>query len=153
VRHGARSRLVGDPVFRHDETYRAQRRCLTHHLAETSLVPILPARVPRTATLPWVPEGSGFKRSARGRVLASSVIEVRAILPSSYGAELASLRLQRFGLLLAFAACCGSVILSESGQPVFLECPSNSSRLRRRSRRAWHGARSQHRAFEWGNAV
>ncbi len=30
---------------------RAPRRCLTHHLAETSLVPFLPARVPGTATL------------------------------------------------------------------------------------------------------
>src|SRR5258708_40332617 len=92
-------------MFRHNEAYRAQRRCLTHHLHETSLVPILPARVPRTATLSCVPEGSGFKRSARGCVLPSSVIEVRAILPSPYGAELASLRLQRFGLLLAFSAC------------------------------------------------
>jgi hypothetical protein len=130
------SHLVGDPVFRHHETYRAQRRCLTHHLAETSLVPILPTRVPRTATLFQVEKGSGFKRSARGRVLPSSVIEVRAILPSPYCAELASLRLQRFGLVLAFAACCCSVFLSESGKPVFLECPSNSSRLRRRSHRA-----------------
>src|SRR5258708_28224892 len=131
-------------MCRHNKTYRAPRRCLTHHLHETSLVPILPTRVPRTATLSCVPEGSGFKRSARGRVLASSVIEVRAILPSPYCAELASLRLQRFGLLLAFAACCCSVILSESRQPVFLECPSNSSRLRRPSRRASHTARTQY---------
>src|SRR5260370_15500498 len=123
-------------MFRHNETYRAQHRCLTHHLHETSLVPILSARVPRTATLFQVQKGSGCKRSARGRVLPSSVIEVRAILPSPYCAELASLRLQRFGLLLAFAACCCSVILSESGKPVFLESPSNSSRLHRRSHRA-----------------
>src|SRR5260370_41948602 len=93
-------------MFRHNETYRAQRRYLTHHLHETSLVPILPARVPRTATLSSVPEGSGFKRSARGRVLPSSVIEVRAILPSPYSAELASLRLRRFGLVLCVSACC-----------------------------------------------
>jgi hypothetical protein len=47
-----------------------------HHLYETSLVPILPARVPKTATLSRVQKGSGCKRSARGRVLPSSVIEV-----------------------------------------------------------------------------
>src|SRR5260370_8516935 len=134
-------------MFRHNETYRAQRRCLTHHLHETSLVPILPARVPRTATLSCVPEGSGCKRSARGCVLPSSVIEVRAILPSPYGAELASLRLQRFGLLLAFAACCCSVFLSESGKPVFLESPSNSIRLLRRSHRASHTPRSHYRPY------
>src|SRR5205807_6642621 len=128
-----RSPSVGNPVFRHNETFLAPRRYLTHHLHETSLVPILPARVPGTATSSWVQKGSGFKRSARGCVLPSSVIEVRAILPSPYGAELASLRLQRFGLVLAFAACCGSVFLSESGKPVFLKSPSNSSRLRRRS--------------------
>jgi len=94
-----RSPSVGNPVFRHNETFLAPRRCLTHHLHETSLVPILPARVPGTATSSWVQKGSGSKRSARGRVLPSSVIEVRAILPLPYGAELASLRLQRFGLL------------------------------------------------------
>ena len=115
-----------------------------HHLHEASLAPILPARIPRTATLFRVQKGSGCKRSARGRVLPSSVIEVRAILPSLYCAELASLRLQRFGLLLAFSACCCSVFLSESGKPVFLASPSSSSRLRRRSHRASHGARSQH---------
>src|SRR5215470_9705884 len=93
-------------MFRRDETYRAQRRCLTHHLPETSLVPILPVRIPRTATLSRVPEGSGLKRSARGCVLPSSVIEVRAMLPSPYCAELASLKLQRFRFSLAFAACC-----------------------------------------------
>jgi hypothetical protein len=102
-------------VFRHDETCRAQRRCLTHHLPETSLVPILPARVPRTATLSQVQKGSGCKRSARGRVLPSSVIEVRAILPSPYCAELAGLKLQRFGFLPAFLACCCSFFLSELG--------------------------------------
>jgi len=69
-------------MFRHDETYRAQRRCLTHHLYGTSLVPILSVRVGRTATLSCLQKGSGFKRSARGRVLPSSVIEVRAILLS-----------------------------------------------------------------------
>ena len=82
-----RSPSLGNPVFRHDETFRAQRRCLTHHLDETSLVPILPARVPGTATLLRIQKGSGFKRSTRGRVLPSSVIEVRAILPSPYCAE------------------------------------------------------------------
>src|SRR5260221_12633679 len=123
-------------MFRHDETYLVPRRCLTHHLPETSLVPIPPARIPRTATLSWVPEGSGCKPSARGCVLPSSVIEVRAILLSPYCAELASLRLQRFGLSLAFSASCCSLSLSESGQPVFLEYPSNSSRLHRRSHRA-----------------
>jgi hypothetical protein len=108
-------------VFRHHKTFLAPRRCLTHHLYETSLAPILPARVPGTATSSWVQKGSGFKRSARGRVLPSSVIEVRAILPSPYCAELAGLRLQRFGLLPAFSACCCSFFLSESGEPVFLE--------------------------------
>jgi len=73
---------------------------------------------------------------------------LRAILLSPYGAELASLRLQRFGPSLAFSASCCPLSLSESGQPVFLEYPSNSSRLHRRSHRAWHGARSQHRHHE-----
>src|SRR5438132_14130566 len=123
-------------MFRHDGTSRAPRRCLTHHLHETSLVPILSARVSRTATLSRIRKGSGFKRSARGRVLPSSVIEVRAMLLSPYGAELASLKLQRFGFLPAFSACCCSVFLSESGEPVFLEPPSSSSRLHRRSHRA-----------------
>ncbi len=45
-----RSPSLGNPVFRHDETYRASCRCLTHHLHETSLVPIPSARIPRTAT-------------------------------------------------------------------------------------------------------
>jgi hypothetical protein len=45
-----RSPSVGNPVFRHHETLRASCRCLIHHLHETSLVPILPARIPRTAT-------------------------------------------------------------------------------------------------------
>src|SRR5260370_24417622 len=110
-------------MFRHNETYRAQHRCLTHPLHETSLVPILPARVPRTATLSRVPEGSGCKRSARGRVLPSSVIEVRAILPSPYCAELASLRLQRFGLSVAFTASYCSVCLSASRNPPSLSSP------------------------------
>jgi hypothetical protein len=123
-------------MFRHDETYLAQRRCLTHHLHETSLVPILSARVSRTATLSRIWKGSGFKRSARGRVLASSVIEVRAMLLSPYCTELASLGLQRFGLLLAFSAGYCPLSLSGSGEPVFLEYPSNSSRLHRRSHRA-----------------
>ncbi len=70
-----RSPSLGNPVFRHDETSRAQRRCLTHHLHEASLAPILPARIPRTATLFRVQKGSGCKRSARGRVLPSSVLE------------------------------------------------------------------------------
>jgi hypothetical protein len=88
------------------------------------------------ATLFRVRKGPGFKRSARGCVLPSSVIEVRAILLSPYGAELASLKLQRFRFLPAFAACCCSLFLSEPGQPVFLESPSSSSRLHRRSHRA-----------------
>src|SRR6266851_3464429 len=102
-------------MFRHDETSRASCRCLMHHLHETSLVPILPVRVPRTATLFRVQKGSGCKRSARGRVLPSSVIEVRAMLPSPYCAELASLKLQRFGFLPAFSACCCSLPLSGLG--------------------------------------
>ena len=118
------------------EDVRAQRRCLIHYLHETSLVPILSLRVLRTATLSRVAKGSGLKRSARGCVLPSSVIEVRAILLSPYCAELASLKLQRFRFSLAFTACCCSLFLSEPGQPVFLKPPSSSSRLRRRSHRA-----------------
>src|SRR5438445_13828948 len=123
-------------MFRHDGTSRAPRRCLTHHLHETSLVPILLARVSGMATLSRVRKGSGFKRSARGCVLPSSVIEIRAVWPSPWDAELASLKLQRFGFLPAFAACCCSLFLSESGEPVFLEPSSSPSRLRRRSHRA-----------------
>jgi hypothetical protein len=118
------------------EDVRAQRRCLIHHLHETSLVPILSLRVLRTATLSRVSKGSGLKRSARGCVLPSSVIEVRAILLSPSCAELASLKLQRLRFSLAFTACCGSLFLSEPGQPVFLKPPSSSSRLHRRSHRA-----------------
>ncbi len=109
-------------MFRHDETYERNvgaSHTSPHHLHETSLVPILSARVPRTATLFQVQKGSGFKRSARGCVLPSSVIEVRAILLSPSCAELASLRLQRFGLSLAFSAGCFPLSLSESGEPVF----------------------------------
>jgi hypothetical protein len=73
---------------------------------------------------------------ARGRVLPSSVIEVRAILLSPYCAELAGLKLQRFRFLPAFAACCCPFFLSEAGKPVFLEHPSSSSGLHRRSHRA-----------------
>jgi len=43
------------------------------------------------------------------------------MLPSPYCAELASLKLQRFRFSLAFAACCCSLFLSESGKPVFLQ--------------------------------
>ena len=39
------------------------------------------------------------------------MIKVRAILLSPYGAELASLKLQRFRFSLAFTACCGSLFL------------------------------------------
>jgi hypothetical protein len=88
------------------------------------------------ATLSRVRKGSGFKRSARGRVLASSVVEVRAVSPSPWDAELAGLKLQRFRFLPAFSACCCPLFLSEPGQPVFLEHPSSSSRLHRRSHRA-----------------
>ncbi len=41
---------LGNPVFRHDETSRASCRCLTHHLHESSLLPILSVRVLETAT-------------------------------------------------------------------------------------------------------
>src|SRR5262249_21757364 len=41
-------------------------------------------------------------RSAGGRVLASSVVEVRAIRPSPYDAERASLKLQRLRSPLRF---------------------------------------------------
>ena len=102
-------------MFRHHETSRAQRRCLTHHLYETSLVPTLPVKVLWVATLPRVQEDPGFKRSARGRVLPSSVIEIRAVWLSPYYAELADLKLQRLGFLPALAACCCPLFLSNSG--------------------------------------
>jgi len=76
LRFASWSPSLGNPVFRHDETYRASCRCLIHHLHETSLVPIPSARIPRTATSFCVRKGSGFKRSARGCVLPSSVVEV-----------------------------------------------------------------------------
>jgi hypothetical protein len=41
----SRSPWVGNPMFRHAETYRASCRCLTCHLDETSFVPILSARI------------------------------------------------------------------------------------------------------------
>ena len=50
LRFASWSPSLGNPVFRHDETYRASCRCLIHHLHETSLVPIPSARIPRTAT-------------------------------------------------------------------------------------------------------
>ncbi len=65
------------------------------------------------ATLSRVRKGSGFKRSARGRVLASSVVEVRAVSPSPWDAELADLKLQRFRFLPAFADCIGDLIVRE----------------------------------------
>ena len=123
-------------MFRHDETY--ERNIGASHITfmRPHWSPSFRRGYEGTATLSQVPEGSGFKRSARGCVLPSSVIKVRAILLSPYCAELASLKLQRFRFSLAFAACCCSVFLSESGKPVFLEHPSSSSRLHRQSHRA-----------------
>ena len=115
--------------------------------------PSFPRGYEGTATLSRIRKGSGFKRSARGRVLASSVIEVRAMLLSPSGAELAGLELQRFRSLSAFTAGCCPLFLSEPGKPVFLEYPSNSSRLRRRSQRACHGARSQHSGYRFGTIL
>src|SRR5436305_14571594 len=87
-----------------------------HHLHEASLAPILPARIPRTATLFRVQKGSGCKRSARGRVLPSSVIEVRAILPSPYCAERGSASsYNALAFLPAFSACCCSLPFSGLG--------------------------------------
>src|SRR5450755_3113469 len=78
-------------MFRHNETSLAPRRCLTHHLHETSLVPILPARIRRHG---YFVLGTGRRLPSSvledGCVLASSVIEVRAMLPSPYGAERSS---------------------------------------------------------------
>ena len=51
----------------------------------------------------------GSKRSAKGRVLPSSVVEIRAMLLSPYCAELAGLKLQRFHFSPALPACCGSL--------------------------------------------
>src|SRR6266852_4375915 len=131
-----RSPSVGNPVFRHDETSRASCRCLTHHLHESSLLPILSVRVPETATLSRARKDPGLKRSSRGCVLPSSVVKVRAVWPSPWDAELANLRLQRFRLVLALAACCCSLWLSPPGELLFLEHLSHSSRLRRRSHHA-----------------
>ena len=94
---------VGNPIFLHNETYEWSVRRFTHHLHETLLVPIRTSRgYVRTATSFRVLKGSGFKRSARGRVLASSAIEVRAIRLSPSCAERAGLKLQRFHLSLCF---------------------------------------------------
>src|SRR6266516_7684557 len=82
-----------------------------------------------------------------GKALASSVLPEDVCLhhrwlrfeqcrPHHGTRNEAPLKLQRFGFLPAFAACCCSLFLSEPGQPVFLESPSSSSRLRRRSHRA-----------------
>jgi hypothetical protein len=62
----------------------------THHLNESSLLPILSVRVLKTATLPLARKDPVFKRSSRGRVLASSVVEVRAVSPSPWDAERSS---------------------------------------------------------------
>jgi hypothetical protein len=74
-------------MFRHAETSRAQRRCLTYHLHENSLFPSLPVKVLQTATLSRAQKDPGFKRSARRCVLPSSVVEVRAVWLSPYCAE------------------------------------------------------------------
>ena len=63
---------------------------------------------------------SSTERLWRGSVLPEdvyfpSVVEVRAVWPSPWDAELASLRLQRFGLVLALAACCCSLWFSPPG--------------------------------------
>src|SRR5260370_30704309 len=129
-------------MFRHDETCRASCRCLIHHLYESSLLPILPVRVPKTATLSRARKDPVLKRSSRGCVLPSSVVKVRAVWPSPWDAELASLKLQRFRLLLALTACCCSLWLSPPRYLLFLEPLSNSSRLRRRSQRPGRCARS-----------
>jgi hypothetical protein len=103
-------------------------------------------RVPETVTFSRARKDPVLKRSSRGCMLPSSVVEVRVVWPSPWDTELASLKLQRFGFLPAFSACCCSFFLSESGEPVLLEPSSSSSRLNRRSHRARHGARSQHRS-------
>ena len=72
-----------DPKFPHDETPRAQRRCLPyhpHHRASTSLVPILSARVSRTATFSQIRKGSGAEALCQGTCAFILVIEVRAML-------------------------------------------------------------------------
>src|SRR5439155_5935710 len=111
----SRSPSLGNPVFRHDKTFRASCRCLTHHLHESSLLPIRSVRVPKTATSSRAQNDPVFKRSTRGCVLPSSVVEVRAVWPSPWDAELAGLKLQRFGLLLASVTCCCSLWLSPPG--------------------------------------
>ena len=68
---------------------RLERNVGASHI--TFMRPQWPPSFPRgyesTATSFRVQKGSGFKRSARGRVLPSSVLEVRALLPSPSGAE------------------------------------------------------------------
>src|SRR5260370_41699234 len=102
-------------MFRHDETCLASCRCLIHHLFESSLLPILSVRVPKTATLSRARKDPVLKRSSRGCVLPSSVVEVCAVLPSPWDAELAGLKLQRFRFLPALEACCCSLWLSPPG--------------------------------------
>ncbi len=74
--------------------------------------------------------------SEYGKALASSVLPEdvyfhhRWLRFEQFGPHLgmrneAHLKLQRFRFLLAFTACCCSLFLSESGEPVFLE-PSSS---------------------------
>ena len=109
--------------------------------------PSFPRGYPGRLLYPRYGKALTQKRSARGHVLPSSVIEVRAMLLSPSCAEEAHLGLQRFGLVLVFTAGCCPFSLSGSGELVLLECPSNAIRLRRLSHRASHGARSQHRPF------
>src|SRR6266487_747440 len=78
------------PVFRHHETSRAYCRCLTHLLDETSLVPPFPRGYPERLLLSEYGKASSFKRSARGCVLPSSVVEIRAVWPSPWDAERSS---------------------------------------------------------------
>jgi hypothetical protein len=77
-------------MFRHDETY--ERKVGASHitLLRPHWSPSFRRGYPRWLLGLAYRKASSYKRSARGRVLASSVIEVRAILPSPYCAERSS---------------------------------------------------------------
>src|SRR2546430_17700000 len=98
-------------MFRHDET--CERTVGASHttLMRPHWSPSLLRGYPGRLLCPEYSKASSCKRSARGRVLPSSVVEVWAILLSPECAELAGLQLQRFRFLPALPACCCSLWL------------------------------------------
>lgn len=104
--------LMGDPMFRHDETSLAPRRCLTHHLPETSLVPILATRVRKHGY--FIPDTT---RRLPASVLPEDVyfhlrwLRFGQCCSHPSARNEASLKLQRFRFVPAFTACCCSLWL------------------------------------------